>query len=1251
MAYTIVFAKGILGSIYTIVLPRIQSVTPQLLLKDALLKANNILLFLLITLNIDHSRAATDPNYYEPGINPYREQASQDGLESVDPYTGMLKVRHLDLFLPGNGGLDIKVLRTYDSASVIQLGVGGSGLSGMGYGWTSHFGKLTGSYVCQPHLNTPSTRPVMELPDGTQFKFVKPPAGFGHLYVSKEGWVADCANSIDGGGLIATSPDGIRYEMTVRYSENGNDIFQVKKITDRHGNWLSFDYQITYGVVYVLKCTASDGRIVNFTYAPGITTGTRLSKITANGHTWQYDYVSNGAALQSTSPDVGSFELAKVTRPDGKTWAYEYPPFSSYYSPLVSLKGYLKTIHRPEGGRTIYTYEYVSTGVSGGSPALRITKKTLLDNINPEANWVYRYKFWESVGGSSVGISVTNVTDPVGGLTTYKHETPYASTTALAWRVGLLLDKLECSSNGGATLTCDPLVTKRTEQHVWSSQVVSPDAYLTNTGVEPYVDSQTSRPLLAKKTITLDGTTYTTQYLSYDNYGNPAKIIETGNGATRTTDLTYYNDPTKWIVGQRDKETIDGSWVTDRTFDSSGNVLSVIKNGVPTTYTYHVTGDLASVTDAKNNRADLQDYFRGVSRREDQPGGVTILRTVNSTGTVASQTNGEGGTTQYTYDGLNRVIQTIPPTGNLITILRTGNTETVTRGSFEETTTFDGFGRVIEINKVDKASLTKIRRAYRNDAFGRKILESYPTTSTSIITSLPRVEYAYDNLGRITQIKHADGKTRQLQYLAGNQAKVINENSKATTYTYRSFGEPDERQLMSVSAPVAAANMTITRNALGQITSMTQAGVTRSMQYDSRGYLTQTFHPEIGWTTYGRDALGNPLSKSVGVAPNVRTINYAHDPRNRLAAVTYQDATTPPVTLNYNRVDDVISASRGAVTRTYTYDPNRNLTSESLLVDGRTFNLNYLYDGNDATSQVTYPDGQVVNFYPDALGRPTAVSPYVTGVAYHPTGQVSSMSYANGTTTTQAFNTRLWPAHLSVNTPTTGLINTGYGYDGLGNVTSMTDSVSANYNRTLGYDDIDRLVSVSGPWGAGSITYDGRGNISSQNYGATYARTYNYDSANRLISYSGSTGFTYDSWGNATRSGNALSYHLYDDASNLYCASCDTASPLQFEYDANNYRVKKTRNGIVTYSLYAKDGNLMMEYTPTTGDFKQFAYHNKKQVALHHIVNPLINIGQRDLGIQRKLATNTSFTPIKNGTDLLFSFTPLLGDAFLALAH
>lgn len=1202
--------------------------------------------------------------YKEPGYYLYREQSSQEGEDSIDPFTGQLKVRQLDLFLPGNGGLDIKVWRSYESSNIGLLS------HTVGVGWTFHFGKLTGqkleigSATCNPSfLISSQLRPVFELPDGTVQQFLKAPAGSAHTYISKDRWVADCAGSANG-GLVIRSPDGTRFDVTVRETVGGissEGVWYVDKITDRNGNWLKFSYLLPSGggYVYVNNITSSDGRNVSFSYGPPPSGALyylfplrKLTSITANGQTWTYDYVSfDGEPVASSQ----FYSLAKVTRPDGKSWQYTY---SSLSIGATTIKGYLSGLTEPHGGLKTYTYSILPTGFVNAS-LIRVTKKTAQDNVNSPFQWTYTYRF--NIGG----IDITDVVGP-DGVTTYRHVAGYSGVSGAAWRLGLLLEKDQCTTAIiGSVSTCDPSLADRQELYEWGSQLISNDQYVRNTGLSTVTDlAGTNAPIMTKKTIALRSgptvTNYISQYQLHDQYGNPAKIVETGN-ATRTTDLTYFNDPAKWIIGKVDKETIDNIWVMDRTFDANGNITSVNKYGVVTDYTYRPDGEVASATDARGIRTDYSDYYRSVPRREDQPEGVVITRTVNPTGTVASETNGEGATTSYTYDGLNRVTGITPPTGNPTTIQWSTyvpyigfDAKVVTRGNFEEVSAFDGFGRVVENIKRDRSGSPVVRKLFQYDALGRKTVESYPTSSSALLTSLPRISYTYDILDRITRITHADNKTRTLQYLPANQVKLTNENGQAYTYTYRSFGNPDERQLMSVAAPVAAANLSITRNSLGQITSMVQNGITRTMQYDTKGFLNKVNHPEIGWVTYTRDAVGNPLAKSVGTAPNTRTISYVHDGRNRLVATTYQDAATPPVSLAYNRVDDVVSASRGDVTRNHAYDLNRNLVTESLLVDGRQFDFSYLYDGNDALSQVTYPDGHVVDFDPDALGRPTAVIPYVNTVTYHPSGQVAAMYYANGAITTQSFNARMWPSQMTVIGPSATLINTAYGYDGLGNVLSMTDGVDASYNRTLTYDAIDRLIGANGPWGTGTLTYDGRGNLLTQVYGASFNRAYAYDTSNRLASYTGSTAFTYDAWGNATRSGTASSYHLYDDASNLYCASCDTASPMSYEYDAANYRVKKTRNGIATYSFYARDGNLMMEYTPSGGDLKQFAYHNKKQVAMRHVVDPALNLGQNSLFIPSRLAAVILRKPETIETGLLPGLAPippLLTDVGMAVAN
>lgn len=59
------------------------------------------------------------PDFYqEPGIYPNRDYLNQNFNEQIDPFTGGLGLHYADLYLPGNGGFDRNVIRSYKSASV-----------------------------------------------------------------------------------------------------------------------------------------------------------------------------------------------------------------------------------------------------------------------------------------------------------------------------------------------------------------------------------------------------------------------------------------------------------------------------------------------------------------------------------------------------------------------------------------------------------------------------------------------------------------------------------------------------------------------------------------------------------------------------------------------------------------------------------------------------------------------------------------------------------------------------------------------------------------------------------------------------------------------------------------------------------------------------------------------------------------------------------------------------------------------------
>jgi len=499
-----------------------------------------------------------------------------------------------------------------------------------------------------------------------------------------------------------------------------------------------------------------------------------------------------------------------------------------------------------------------------------------------------------------------------------------------------------------------------------------------------------------------------------------------------------------------------------------------------------------------------------------------------------------------------------------------------------EKTGYNGFGQPISI------TLGGIVRTFTVDALGRKTFESNP--DSSIGTS-----YQYDALNRVTRVTNADGSYQAITYGAGTKT-VTDERGKATTYSYRSYGDPDQQFLMGVTAPDAAANVALARNSRDLVTSVSQAGITRSYGYNSNYYLTSITNPETGTTSYGRDAAGNMTSRAVGASG---TTTYAYDGQNRLTSVTYP-GTTPPVINTYNKTHKLLTANASTGNRNFAYDANGNLTSESLVVDGLTFTTSYVYNSLDQLSAITYPrSGLTVNYSPDVLGRPTQVSGFVSSVNYWPSGQIKQINYANGVVTNYNQNSRLWPSSFSTNkSDGATYVNSSYGYDGVGNLTEISDSIDNSYNRSMGYDNINRLTSINGPWGAGTIAYNGAGNITSQVLGGS-SLYYTYDTSNRLSSVSGTraTSYGYDAYGDIISGmGNA---YTYDGAPNLRCFNCDKAtSKVEYAYDATNKRSRVVKGGVISYEMYGANGSQLIEYTPSQSNkLLEYIYLGGKRVA------------------------------------------------------
>lgn len=1151
------------------------------------------------------------PDYYsEPGFQPFRDYESQQAIEHIDPFTGGLQLQHIDLVVPGNGGLDIVVRRIYRSPAGPAGVIGHDYMGGrtvLGLGWDLHFGHIWhGNSFSGPGTGcgtgevSSQSNPVLELADGTRKVLVDSDSST-YGYITKDRWIGKC---LSGGGLEVISPNGTKYTFDYFHVHADRDAWHVTHIEDRFGNGLDISYYPGTSTQHALiqEISSSDGRSVTFHYDDTSSYAVLLKEIRLNG-SWRMRYYHTGISGVNSR-----FYLDRAERREAGDWNYSYYETRPSNDPAGLYA--LQYLDNPYGTRTTYGYGEIYFSGAGFSGSTVVESKSVSGGGITSGAWLYNY--------SPGSTDVTTIKSP-NYCVIYEHKGAQSVSNGQVWRVGTLQEKRYYN-----TASCTSLV--KTETYNWTNlQVSSQNEYHRRTNA---ADDFTYQPVLSSRTITLDGSNYTTTYSGYDAYGNPGSRQESGpNAASRSTTYTYANftSPSVWVLGQVDQETISSVGVIDRDYYTSsvrtGSLSQISRFGVTTSYDYYTSGSnlgaIRTITDPESNTVTYSNYYRGVPRSESHPEGVSISRTVNSTGTIATETNGRGKTTSYSYDTLNRIesITTPKSTDSNITIDWTsgGRVRTLTRGTFGEVRTSDGFGRLIEI---DAEGLNK---SFEYNPEGQLTFESYPHTGSSS----QGTSYQRDVLSRIKRITHADSQYIQYDYLSGNRVRVTNERGHVTTYTYRSYGDPDERYLVKIEAPEAVTT-DIARDKIGNITAVTQGGVTRSYPLDSRKFPDYEVHPETGTTQLSFDNAGNLTGRAVGSSS---TTFYIWDDLNRLDYINYP-AGTPDVDYVYDGNNNLVEVSNGVVKWSYDYDDNDNLDKETFtyLPDNRSFVIDYAYDNLDNLESIVYPNSLAIDYAPDDLGRPTKVGDFVNTTNFHPNGGIKNLYFANGRTTSITQDARLFTDTIA----TTGLVDLAYDYDGAGNMTSITDQVNpTNSLSSLTYDQLNRLTGVIGAvWGSGSIGYTTDGDIASKNIGGlNLSYTYN-SSNNRLTGVSGGKAysFTYDVYGNVI--GNGWDAFIYNDASQLTGV---TSKNIQYQYDGNNRRAAKVEGGqLKKHMLYNRAGQLLFESDPLSDFQAAYVYLGSTLIARQDYCGDLDGDGD---GLGSCVELRLGLNPANSDTD------------------
>lgn len=793
----------------------------------------------------------------------------------------------------------------------------------------------------------------------------------------------------------------------------------------------------------------------------------------------------------------------------------------------------------------------------------------------------------------------------------------------------------------------------RTETHEYAPVLTTPTApnpYPALIGYS-YVesgDSYLSTLLLPlrRRVTQQQGVSFTWEASAFDEFARPTTVTRSGPGSLPKVEQdTYFDHLPTWTLGQlasrEDRSSATARIEIANSYDPQSALLaSETRFGqLARRLTYYADGELQSSSDGKGYTTGLSLYKRGIPQRIDYVDGRFESVVVDDEGWIRSHTDPAGSLTAYDYDPSGRLRSIAYPNDSQNTwntteqrFVRNAAAEagllaghwkqTLSTGRGYREVWFDALWRPVLTREHDADQIAATQRytIQGYDAAGRPEYVSYPLSGAPLYTDRPAgTRTRYDALDRITHIEQDSELgvlTTTTAYLSGFSTQVTAPRGFQTLTTYQAWDTPQYNWPRLITHPEGAVTE-IARDAFGQPSSVLRrnsAGsdsAIRRFVYNAQQRLCKRIEPESGTTVFEYDAAGNLAWSAAGVnLPAVDTCNLteaygsgrrvdrAYDARHRLVTLSFPDGVgnqtwgyTPDGLPEQVRTDN--SAGGTPVVNHYDYNARRLLKSETLSQpDTSATTIGYGYDANGHPATLTYPDGLLVDYAPNALGQPSRAGSYASAVRYHPNGSVQHFTYGNGLTHTLSQNLRQLPERR---TDSGGALDQQYSYDGHGNVSTITDyAQGAAFNRTLGYDGLDRLTSANAAMFGGDgwhrYSYDALDNLRTATLGGIKNHRYDYDATQRLRNVvnvttgASVTALSYDLQGNlAGKNGLA---HRFDFGNRLR----EVVGKESYRYDGHGRRVySRGADGSVRFWQYSSSGQLLRQ-SDLSGNATQHLY-------------------------------------------------------------
>ena len=516
---------------------------------------------------------------------------------------------------------------------------------------------------------------------------------------------------------------------------------------------------------------------------------------------------------------------------------------------------------------------------------------------------------------------------------------------------------------------------------------------------------------------------------------------------------------------------------------------------------------------------------------------------------------------------------------------------------------------------------------YRYDTRGNKIEDLIKDPDGTLVN---KVEQVFDIRNRIASTLLGGGNgeiasvSQRLHDAIGKLVEQIDpKQNPSTTYDY------DARDRLTQTID-ALSNPTgyqyDTRDNLIQVDAPN--GASTEYVYDDLGNLLSELSPDRGAITYTHDTAGNVIGMSDARGVSVA---YSYDELNRLSSVDYP-GTDEDQNFSYDSCSQgvgrlcAINDESGLLE--FEYDAYGNRLVESRTQDNITYLTEYSFDAANRIESMVYPNGRVVFYQRDAIGRISGVNStigiaaqaVVHSRAYRADGLLTGQTFANGLTESRDYDTQGRLINQVIGSQETR----SYTYDANGNITAIPKPQKPTEYE---YDSLNRLIgensTVAGV-GNDSPTqplttwmYDENGNRINRTIGSLLndtpdcdpdiddscnlvcssgdwcfeegqkSKAYDYSpQSNRLVQI-GNKSVVKDAAGNTLSDKNGKRSFNYNSAGRLFQFYKNGTLKAEYTYNSQNQRVKKTLyklddlgNSIIhTFQFfYDQQGQLISEY-------------------------------------------------------------------------